>query len=172
MSENEGSKLKVMSINDKSLYARYGKLDLIPELDKVNEQLGEIGKDIYEKINMTGNTVLSVPAMPALNHNVTLDEDEFKTKVLAIIAEYNRIVDTIVGFNCFVNYVPVKDIYDEDMLSSAFRQAVEARENSLVELQNQLQALMDTWAELKSHIVVDTPSFPLPTLITLMPDIQ
>ena len=132
----------------------------------------ETTEDIYEKINMTGNTVLSVPAMPALNHNVTLDEDEFKTKVLAIIAEYNRIVDTIVGFNCFVNYVPVKDIYDEDTLSSAFRQAVEARENSLVELQNQLQALRDTWAELKSHIVVDTPSFPLPTLITLMPDIQ
>ena len=151
MSENEGPKLKVMPIDDKLVSEHFGKLIL--ELDKVTEQLGEIGKDIYEKINMTGNSIYSVPAMLILDHRITLDQKEFNMKAEMLIAQYNRIVSEIVQLNYMNDFALVKDTDGEDALSAHLKQVADIREKRLAELQNQFQVLKNAWAELNSHIV-------------------
>lgn len=158
MSENEGPKLKVMPIDDKLVSEHFGKLIL--ELDKVTEQLGEIGKDIYEKINMTGNSIYSVPAMLVLNHRITLDQKEFNMKAEMLIAQYNRIVSEILQLNYMNDFALGKDTDGEDALSSHLKQAADFREKRLAELQNQLQVLKDAWAKLNSHIVDCTRTMP------------
>lgn len=155
MSENEESKLKAVLIDDKLVSEHFDKL--IPKLDEVNSQLSEIGKDMYEKMNMTGYRVLCTPGPFVLNHCITLNRQEFNMKAEMLITQYNQIVSEIFQLNYVTDHVIIKDTGGEDALSSHLKQAADFREKRLAGLHSQLQALKDAWAELRRHIVVYTP---------------